>query len=178
MLIIITSLWAPIPQSVKWQTTFWTKGSSIVNRYNDFLENYTFLGGIACSSVEVCGRFRRFLRPWKKGAITFLRNVGKLPPDCTVKQATAMRTPERLCGVQTGSGVHPASYPVGIVSSFHRGKKAGAWGWPLTSNSCRAQEFWSYICIPRVFTAQCLITHKDNYALPLFLTHTLVKRGY
>jgi hypothetical protein len=35
--------------------------------------------------------------------------------------------------VQTGSGVHPASYPMGTGSSFTGGKAAGAWNWPLTS---------------------------------------------
>jgi hypothetical protein len=29
---------------------------------------------------------------------------------------------------------HPASYPVGTRGSFVRGKAAGAWSWPLTSN--------------------------------------------
>jgi hypothetical protein len=36
--------------------------------------------------------------------------------------------------VQTGSGNHPASYPMGTRGSFTRGKAAGAWSWPLTSN--------------------------------------------
>jgi hypothetical protein len=35
--------------------------------------------------------------------------------------------------VQTGSGVHQTSYPMGIVGSFPGGKAAGAWNWPLTS---------------------------------------------
>jgi hypothetical protein len=35
--------------------------------------------------------------------------------------------------VQTGSGSHPASYPVGTGGSFPGGKAAGAWSWPLTS---------------------------------------------
>jgi hypothetical protein len=37
--------------------------------------------------------------------------------------------------VQTGSGAHPASYPIGT-----RSKEAGAWIWPLTSNYCQGQE--------------------------------------
>jgi hypothetical protein len=36
--------------------------------------------------------------------------------------------------VQTGSGVHPASYSMGTVGSFPEGKAAGAWSWPLTFN--------------------------------------------
>jgi hypothetical protein len=36
--------------------------------------------------------------------------------------------------VQTGSGVHPTSYPIVTGGSFPRGKAAGAWSWPLTSN--------------------------------------------
>jgi hypothetical protein len=34
--------------------------------------------------------------------------------------------------VQTGSGAHPASYPMGTRGSFRGGKAAGAWSWPLT----------------------------------------------
>jgi len=34
---------------------------------------------------------------------------------------------------QTGSGSHPASYPMGNRGSFPGGKAAGTWSWPLTS---------------------------------------------
>jgi hypothetical protein len=34
--------------------------------------------------------------------------------------------------VQTGSGAHPVSYPMGTGGSFPGGKAAGAWSWPLT----------------------------------------------
>jgi hypothetical protein len=42
--------------------------------------------------------------------------------------------------VQTGSGNHPVSYPMGIRGSFSRGKAAGTWSWPLTSICCQSQE--------------------------------------
>jgi len=35
--------------------------------------------------------------------------------------------------VQTGSGAHPASHPVGTRGSFPGGKAVCAWSWPLTS---------------------------------------------
>jgi len=35
--------------------------------------------------------------------------------------------------VQNGSGVHPASYPMGTRGSFRGCKAAGAWSWQLTS---------------------------------------------
>jgi hypothetical protein len=35
--------------------------------------------------------------------------------------------------VQTGSGAHSASYPMGTRGSFPGGKAAGSWSWPLTS---------------------------------------------
>jgi hypothetical protein len=35
--------------------------------------------------------------------------------------------------IQTGSGVHPASYPVGTRGSFPDGKVVAVWSWPLTS---------------------------------------------
>jgi len=31
-------------------------------------------------------------------------------------------------------GAHPASYAMGTRDSFHGGKAAGEWSWPLTSN--------------------------------------------
>jgi len=34
---------------------------------------------------------------------------------------------------QTGSGDHPASYPMGTGGSFPGDKAAGAWNWPYTS---------------------------------------------
>jgi hypothetical protein len=36
--------------------------------------------------------------------------------------------------IQTGSGLHPASFPMSTGSSFSGGKAAGAWSWPLTSH--------------------------------------------
>jgi hypothetical protein len=36
--------------------------------------------------------------------------------------------------VQTSSGAHPASYPMGTRAFFPGGKAAGAWSWPLNSN--------------------------------------------
>jgi hypothetical protein len=36
--------------------------------------------------------------------------------------------------VQTGSGAHPASYPMATGGFFPGGEAAGAWSWPLTSS--------------------------------------------
>jgi hypothetical protein len=41
---------------------------------------------------------------------------------------------------QNGSGVHPASHPMGTRGSFPGGKATGAWSWPLTSTYCRGQR--------------------------------------
>jgi hypothetical protein len=38
-----------------------------------------------------------------------------------------------LHNVQTGSGAHSASYPMGTRGCFLSGKAAGAWSWPLTA---------------------------------------------
>jgi len=42
--------------------------------------------------------------------------------------------------VQSGSGAHPASYPMGIRGCFHGGKAAGEWSWPPNPISCRGQR--------------------------------------
>jgi len=41
---------------------------------------------------------------------------------------------------QTGSGAHPASYPMETRGYFPGGKAAGAWSWPLTSIYNRGQR--------------------------------------
>jgi len=35
--------------------------------------------------------------------------------------------------VWTGSGAHPASFPMGTGGSYPSSKLAGTWSWPLTS---------------------------------------------
>jgi hypothetical protein len=41
--------------------------------------------------------------------------------------------------VENGSGAYTAFYPMGTEGSFHGGKAAGAWSWPLTFIECRGQ---------------------------------------
>jgi hypothetical protein len=40
---------------------------------------------------------------------------------------------------QTGSGVHPTSYPMSTGGSFPKGKAAGTWSWQLISIQCQGQ---------------------------------------
>jgi hypothetical protein len=74
---------------------------------------------------------------------------------------------------QTGSGTHPASYPMGIGSSFLMGKAPGAWSWPLTSKYCWGQENLSIH--PSPHTSSCLHgivlseAQGQLYLLPLIL---------
>jgi hypothetical protein len=44
-----------------------------------------------------------------------------------------------LHAVQTGSGVHPTSYPIGTGGSFSGGKAVGAW---IASNERMTCEWW------------------------------------
>jgi hypothetical protein len=54
--------------------------------------------------------------------------------------------------IQTGSGAHPASYPMGTRGFFLRGvggKTAGAWSWqPLIPTSAEAKKMWIYTFTP------------------------------
>jgi hypothetical protein len=69
-----------------------------------------------------------------------------------------------LQSVLTGSGAHPASYPMGSEGSFPKCKGAGTWSWPLTSVLCRSQEWWTYnSTLPYVFMAWCLIKCTDKF---------------
>jgi hypothetical protein len=63
------------------------------------------------------------------------------------------------CRVQTGSGGHLDSYPIGTRSSFHGGKAAGAWSWPLASIYCRGWERGSYTSTPPFIFMTYLIKH-------------------
>jgi hypothetical protein len=55
--------------------------------------------------------------------------------------------------IQTSSGAHPASYPMGTKGSFPRGKAAGA---------------WSYTSTPQcAFMAWCLVKISTGTTLPL-----------
>jgi hypothetical protein len=70
---------------------------------------------------------------------TFWRNTS--PPSSQGRGISQARIQEfsLIHVVQTSSGTHPVSYPVGIGVSFLGVKAAGAWNWPLT-NWCRGQE--------------------------------------
>jgi hypothetical protein len=74
--------------------------------------------------------------------------------------------------VQNGSGVHPASYPMGTRGSFPGGKSAGAWSWPLTLIHCRGQECVKLTSTPQyIFMVWCLVKYRDNFSFYLFLLH-------
>jgi hypothetical protein len=56
--------------------------------------------------------------------------------------------------VQTGSGFHPTSCPMGTGGSFLGGKEVGTWSWLITSNYSEVKKMWIYICTPPyAFTA-------------------------
>jgi hypothetical protein len=80
--------------------------------------------------------------------------------------------------VQSGSEVHPTSYPMGTGGSFPGGEAAGAWSWLLSSSWCRGQENVDlYINSPYTFIAWCLIrrAHGQLYlylCLPNFTAHS------
>jgi len=55
--------------------------------------------------------------------------------------------------VQTGSGAHPVSYPMGTGGSFPGVRAAGAWSWN-SSSSAEVKNAWSYAYTSSyVFTA-------------------------
>jgi hypothetical protein len=68
--------------------------------------------------------------------------------------------------VQTGSGTHSASYPMGTRGSFPGGKVAAAWSWPLFSIYWWDHNAWSYNSPPQyVLIAWCSVNkkHRDNF---------------
>jgi hypothetical protein len=67
--------------------------------------------------------------------------------------------------VQSGSGTHPASYPMDTRGSYPGGKAAGAWNWPLTSNYSQDQRMLGAIpsLLQYASMAWCLVKHRDNF---------------
>jgi hypothetical protein len=49
------------------------------------------------------------------------------------RSSSPSRVKNFLHVTQTGSWVHPTSYPIGTRGSFPKGKAVEAWSWPLTS---------------------------------------------
>jgi hypothetical protein len=61
--------------------------------------------------------------------------------------------------VQTGSGAHPASYPMGTDGSFPGIKWSGLEADYSRPTSAEVKKIWIYTSIPPcAFMAQCLIT--------------------
>jgi len=66
--------------------------------------------------------------------------------------------------VQTGSGAHPASHPMGVGGSFTGGKRPGV---KLTSHLYLIPRLIRCGAIPPLplydFIAWCLVKHRDNF---------------
>jgi hypothetical protein len=66
--------------------------------------------------------------------------------------------------VQTGSGVHPVSYPLGTWSLFHRAKAAEAWSSPLIHLVPRSRMLGAISPLPQyTFMAWCIVKAQGHY---------------
>jgi hypothetical protein len=54
----------------------------------------------------------------------------------------------RFSPFHTGSGVHSASYTMGISGFFPRDKTAWAWNWPSPATSVEVKNTWIYTSTP------------------------------
>jgi len=65
---------------------------------------------------------------------------------------------------QTGSEVHPDSFPVGTEGSFPGIKRPARQPDHSPSSNVAVKNEWSYTSTPQyVFIARCLVKHKDNF---------------
>jgi hypothetical protein len=69
----------------------------------------------------------------------------------------------------TGSGAHPASYPVGTCGSLPGGKVAGREADHLPPSSVEIKNEWSYTSTPHYFMTRYLVKHRDNFAVIFFV---------
>jgi hypothetical protein len=66
--------------------------------------------------------------------------------------------------VQTGSGAHPASYPMGTRDSFPGVKRPEREADQSLPSSAEVKNAWSYTSTPQyAFTVLCLIKHRDKF---------------
>jgi hypothetical protein len=70
--------------------------------------------------------------------------------------------------VQTGSGAHPASYPMGTEGSFSGIKRPGRETDHSPPSSAEVKNTWSYtFTLSYVFTAWCTVKYRGNFAFTL-----------
>jgi hypothetical protein len=76
-----------------------------------------------------------------------------------------------MIGVQTGSGAHPAFYPMGTRGAFPGDKAAGAWSWPFTSIKCWGQRMSGAIpSLPNTSSWRgAWLKHKNTFTCPYIL---------
>jgi len=66
--------------------------------------------------------------------------------------------------VQTGSGVHLASYPMGSRGSYTGVRRPGRETDHSPISSAEIKNGWSYASTtPYAFTPWCLVKHRDNF---------------
>jgi len=69
---------------------------------------------------------------------------------------------------QTGSGAHPASYPVGTADSYPRVKRPGREAEQSPPSSAEVKNTCSSASTPKyVFMVWCLVKHRDNFTFIL-----------
>jgi hypothetical protein len=70
-----------------------------------------------------------------------------------------------LPNVQTASGVHPASYPMGTWGPYSWGNTAGDEAVRSSPPNTEVKKMWIYTSTPPyAFMAWYLIKHRDNFA--------------
>jgi hypothetical protein len=67
--------------------------------------------------------------------------------------------------VQTGSGAHQVSYPIGIGTLTPGVKREGREADHLPPSSATVKNAWSYASLQYVFMAWCLVKHRDKYII-------------
>jgi hypothetical protein len=71
--------------------------------------------------------------------------------------------------VQTGSGAHPASYPVGTRGSYPEIKRLGREADHSVPSSAEVKNSWCYTSTPQyILKAWCLVKYRDNFTFTFY----------
>jgi hypothetical protein len=83
---------------------------------------------------------RRIQKPSGAEIAQTIKQLGYEVDDGEIKSSIPSRVKDYspLYIAQTGSEIHPASYPIGTMNTFHADKSSVTWHWQFTSTHCRA----------------------------------------
>jgi hypothetical protein len=111
----------------------WVRALDLQNTNHDASGTHQWLGGLVVSILAMYLKGPGWIQMSRDSSVGIALGYGLDDWGSRVRFPAGAGNFSHHHRVQNGSGVHPASYPMGTGCFFPGGKVAEAWGWPLTS---------------------------------------------